>query len=209
MSRDRTTQEQLWDGPFGDQYIERTRGPEWFARNVSLFSRILESAGPVDSVLELGANIGLNLHALRSLLPTAAQTAVEINAKAVSALRALPNVTVHHGSILDYKAAHQVDLAFTKTVLIHIAPERLPQVYDVLHASARKYVLLIEYYSPAPVEVSYRGHAGQLFKRDFAGEMLARFPDLKLRDYGFRYRRDVLFPQDDVTWFLLEKRSQS
>jgi len=44
-----------------------------------------------------------------------------------------------------------------------------------------------------------------LFKRDFAGEMLDRYPALKLLDYGFVYRRDPLFPQDDMTWFLLEK----
>ena len=25
------------------------------------------------------------------------------------------------------------------------------------------------------------------------------------RDYGFVYRNDPLFPQDDLTWFLLEK----
>ena len=35
--------------------------------------------------------------------------------------------------------------------------------------------------------------------------MLDRFDDLKLADYGFVYRRDLLFPQDDINWFLLEK----
>jgi spore coat polysaccharide biosynthesis protein SpsF len=28
---------------------------------------------------------------------------------------------------------------------------------------------------------------------------------LKLADYGFVYRRDIRFPQDDINWFLLEK----
>ena len=55
--------------------------------------------------------------------------------------------------------------------------------------------------------MSYRGHTEKLFKRDFAGEMLDRFNDLKLADYGFVYRRDMLFPQDDINWFLLEKHS--
>jgi spore coat polysaccharide biosynthesis protein SpsF len=27
-----------------------------------------------------------------------------------------------------------------------------------------------------------------------------------LVDYGFAYHRDPNFPQDDITWFLLEKR---
>jgi spore coat polysaccharide biosynthesis protein SpsF len=55
------------------------------------------------------------------------------------------------------------------------------------------------------VEVLYRGHTSKLFKRDFAGEMLDTYPDLSMVDYGFVYSRDNNFPQDDVTWFLLEK----
>lgn len=58
-----------------------------------------------------------------------------------------------------------------------------------------------------PVVVSYRGHEDRLFKRDFAGEMLDRYPDLELVDYGFVYHRDPNFPQDDPNWFLLRKRS--
>ena len=53
--------------------------------------------------------------------------------------------------------------------------------------------------------LNYRGHKDRLFKRDFAGEMLEKFPDLKLVDYGFSYRKDPAFPQDDITWFLLKK----
>jgi len=33
-----------------------------------------------------------------------------------------------------------------------------------------------------------------------------RHPQLQLVDYGFSYRRDPNFPQDDITWFLMEKR---
>ena len=35
--------------------------------------------------------------------------------------------------------------------------------------------------------------------------MLDRYSDLKLVDYGFVYRRDPNFRQDDATWFLMEK----
>jgi spore coat polysaccharide biosynthesis protein SpsF len=64
---------------------------------------------------------------------------------------------------------------------------------------------VIEYYNPSPVSVPYRGHNDRLFKRDFAGEMLNKYPNLKALDYGFVYRRDPNFPLDDVTWFLMEK----
>ena len=52
------------------------------------------------------------------------------------------------------------------------------------------FIGLVEYYNPTPVEVEYRGHVQKLFKRDFAGEMLDRFPDLTLVHYGFAYHRD-------------------
>jgi spore coat polysaccharide biosynthesis protein SpsF len=45
-----------------------------------------------------------------------------------------------------------------------------------------------------------------LFKRDFAGEIMERHPQMQLVDYGFSYRRDPNFPQDDITWFLMERR---
>ena len=62
-----------------------------------------------------------------------------------------------------------------------------------------------EYYNPSPISIEYRGHSNKLFKRDFCDEMLDLYQDLKLKDYGFIYQRDKMFPQDDITWFLLEK----
>lgn len=75
-----------------------------------------------------------------------------------------------------------------------------------MYQSSSRYVLVSEYYAPKPTEVAYRGHSGMLFKRDFAGEMLEMFSDLALVDYGFVYHRDPNFPQDDMTWFLMEKK---
>ena len=74
--------------------------------------------------------------------------------------------------------------------------------------SSHRYICIAEYYNPTPVEVPYRGHQNKMFKRDFAGEMLDKFQDLRLLDYGFVYHRDTQFPQDDVNWFLLEKISR-
>ena len=53
--------------------------------------------------------------------------------------------------------------------------------------------------------IEYRGHKDRLFKRDFAGEFLKKYSDTKLIDYGFLYHLDSNFPQDDETWFLIEK----
>ena len=82
----------------------------------------------------------------------------------------------------------------------------LPVAYERLYEASNRYILVAEYYNPSVVEISYRGHSGRLWKRDFAGEMMDKYPDLKLVDYGFIYHRDLAFPADDVTWFLMEKR---
>ena len=81
----------------------------------------------------------------------------------------------------------------------------LDNVYQIIYKHTKKYICIVEYYNPTPVEVVYRGHKDKLFKRDFAGEMLNKYKNLKLVDYGFVYKRDNNFPYDDVNWFLLEK----
>jgi spore coat polysaccharide biosynthesis protein SpsF len=96
-------------------------------------------------------------------------------------------------------------MALIKGVLIHINPDMLSTVYEKLYSASCKYILICEYYNPSPVTINYRGHSDRLFKRDFAGEMLEKYIDLKLVDYGFSYKRDAVFPQDDITWFLMEK----
>ena len=199
-----TEQEEFWAGNFGDEYAERNVGLDRIAANCALFSKILARTGPVASVVELGANIGLNILALRYLLPTAKLSAVEINDQAVAKLRQIADVEVVHGSLLDANPG-QAELALIKGVLIHIAPESLPKAYERLYAATSRWLVMAEYYNPTPIEVPYRGHANRLFKRDFAGEMLDRYSDLHLVDYGFAYHRG-LFPQDDLTWFLLERR---
>ena len=175
------------------------------ASNLALFAKVLARTRQVRSVIEFGASIGLNLAAIRLLLPEAKLSAVEINETAVTELRKMPALTVHHRSMLEFSPEDTHDLVLTKGVLIHLDPDELPGVYDLLHRSSGRYICVAEYYNPTPVSVSYRGHTERLFKRDFAGEMLDRFDDLKLVDYGFVYRRDLLFPQDDINWFLLEK----
>jgi spore coat polysaccharide biosynthesis protein SpsF len=205
MSNFATEQEAFWAGEFGDGYVERNKTNQLLTSNLAFFARILAHTDKIESVLELGANIGLNLRALKSLLPTAQFSAVEINEKAAAELRTLPGLTVHHQSLLEFQAPAPVDFVLIKGVLIHLQPEKLPDVYRLMHAASRRYICLAEYYNPTPVSIPYRGHSDRLFKRDFAGEMLKQFPDLKLRDYGFAYHGDQNFAQDDITWFLLEK----
>lgn len=203
----KTDQESFWAGEFGEDYIHRNQGNALLASNLSFFSKALQKARNISSCIEFGANIGMNLQALKLLYPGIEAHAIEINAAATEELKnIIPTNQIYPGSILDFTANREWDLTLIKGVLIHINPEVLPQVYDKLFASCRHYLLVAEYYNPSPVAISYRGHSDRLFKRDFAGEIMDRHPQLQLIDYGFVYRRDPQFPQDDVTWFLLEKR---
>lgn len=202
----KTDQEELWAGQFGDDYVTRNDDAGIVSSNIALFSKILGRCEPLHSVIEFGANIGLNLRAIQALVPDVQLEAIEINQSAVEHLaRLLPPDRIHHESILDFRASRSWDLALIKGVLIHVNPEFLPQVYASLYRASARYIAIIEYYNPSPVTVPYRGLTESLFKRDFAGEMLERFPSLRVLDYGFVWRRDPVFPQDDLTWFLLEK----
>ncbi|MCE9955448.1 pseudaminic acid biosynthesis-associated methylase [Aeromonas rivipollensis] len=202
-----TEQEAFWQGNFGNEYVNRNTGSSLVAANTAFFSKVLPHTQKIQRVLELGSNIGLNLIALRQLLPEAQLSAVEINEKAASQLQLnLPEIDLHLNSILEFQPNATWDLVFIKGVLIHINPDKLPMVYELMYRASSRYLLVAEYYNPTPTEVTYRGHEGKLFKRDFAGEMLDKYTDLVLLDYGFTYHRDVNFPQDDMTWFLMEKR---
>lgn len=206
MEEYKTEQEIFWAGQFGDEYINRNSNQALVASNIAMFSKILESISHVESIIEFGANIGLNLIALKSLLPKVELSAIEINKKAVLELQKLEKINIYHKSILDFIPECKRDFVLIKGVLIHLDPNYLQDVYDKLYQTSNRYICIAEYYNPVPVEVPYRGNKGKLFKRDFAGEMLDKFSDLHLIKYGFVYHRDHSFPQDDTTWFLLEKR---
>lgn len=208
MKQFKTEQEEFWHGSFGDEYIARNQSAQLLASNIHFFSNIIDRTSKPASIIEFGCNIGMNLIALKNLLPEAELSGIEINVTACEKLKQLGNVHVYNESILDFKTDYQRDLVLIKTVLIHINPDHLPVVYQKLYEASQRYICIAEYYNPAPVTINYRGHENRLFKRDFAGDMLKKFPDLRLVGYGFAYHGDKNFPQDDITWFLLEKKNQ-
>ena len=95
-----TEQEKFWAGSFGDEYVDRNSSANFVSSNTYLFSKILSQTVDVDSVIEFGANIGLNLLAIRNLMPDAKLSAIEINEKAVASLREIQGVSVYPESIL-------------------------------------------------------------------------------------------------------------
>lgn len=203
----RTEQEDFWAGEFGNEYINRNQGDKLLASNLNFFSKAFNQVKKIENCIEFGANIGMNLKALNLLYPNLNVSGVEINKKAYEQLIKITGPkNAFNTSIFDVKFNSKFDMTLIKGVLIHINPEMLEKVYDQLYHNSKRYILIAEYYNPKPVTIEYRGHKEKLFKRDFAGEFLDRFKDTYLVDYGFSYHRDNSFPQDDITWFLIEKK---
>ena len=203
----KTEQEKFWAENFGTEYIERNQGAQLLASNLNFFSKAFANAGKINSCIEFGANIGMNLKALKLLYPNIELRGVEINKQASEQLvNLIEPENVYNTSIFDFEVKKKSDISLIKGVLIHINPDMLQLVYQKLYDASSKYILVAEYYNPSPVSIKYRGHEDRLFKRDFAGEFLEKFPDSILIDYGFSYRNDPVFPQDDITWFLIQKK---
>ena len=97
----KTEQEKFWQGDFGKEYIERNMSTNLIGANTSFFSKIISRTGSLSSVLELGCNIGMNLKAIRKLLPECALTGVEINPDAASILNEWNDAKVIVDSILE------------------------------------------------------------------------------------------------------------
>jgi pseudaminic acid biosynthesis-associated methylase len=200
----------FWRGNFGDLYTERNAlTPKRVQRQAWLWKTIIDKIEERDpearirSVMEVGANVGVNLWAMRDRLPDARMFAVEPND--------LARGTLIDSGIVDEQDAYSglddaigtVDLIFTCGVMIHIPPDDLLGFCRRIHDHAGRWIVAIEYFSKEPREVPYRGHAGKLFTRDFGSFYLDNFPDLKPVACGFAWKR--MTGMDDVTWWLFER----
>lgn len=196
-----------WKGQFGNDYIARNPSTEESVRRrASAFAQMLRPLVQEQpaTILEIGANIGHNLRALQRIC-SAQLMAVEPNAAARHQLLdgVLPSQCVHDASAERLPFADSsVDLVFTCTVLIHVPDAELARACDEIFRVARRHILLIEYFSPRNETVPYRGHGDMLFKRDYGGIFMDRYP-LRLLDYGFFWKR--VSDLDDVNFWLLEK----
>lgn len=206
--------EKVWSGKFGGEYTARhisTHAKERRARDL-WWAKVLQATDieNLRAIMELGCGHGMNIESLREVLPapTPPIDAIEINKEAASAARMKKAGVVYWQPLSAPIGMHLLnayDLVFTRGVLIHQPPDTLPAIYDMMAALSRRYVMMAEYYNPTPVEVPYRGQNGLLWKRDFAAEFMQRHP-YELVDYGFVYHLDPIAPQDDITYFLMEKK---
>ena len=195
-----TEQEIFWSGEFGDDYVDRNNG----FSTINHFSKILlNNRIMIESVIELGSNIGINLDSLKAIYPDCKTFGIEINKKANNILS--KNHDSYLGSIYDFQTTLKYDLAFTYGVLIHQDPSKLDEFYSKLFSLSSNYILICEAISHKPVMVKYRGNDNKYFKRDFGKDFWEKYPDLKLVDYGFFWSMDEYTKSGDANWFLFKK----
>jgi spore coat polysaccharide biosynthesis protein SpsF len=196
-----TRLENLWQGDFGNEYVDRNRA---VAHGRGQFWREILADIQATSVLEVGCNIGANLHWISQIIPARRVYGVDINEHALRELRvSQPQVNAL------WSPARQLpfrdrwfDLVFTTGVLIHQPLNALPLVMSEIVRCSDRYVLCGEYHAAEITEVSYRGHSGALWKRDYGAFYQDLFPELKLLRSGFLSKDEGW---DDVTYWLFEK----
>lgn len=195
-----TSQLNLWRSEFGRDYTDRNdrEKPE----RVTSWQRVIEGIAPVRA-LEVGCNVGWNLEYLRRL-GIAELYGIESQLYAVERARWRgPQFGVVHGTAFDLPFKDGwFDLAFTSGVLIHISPDTIDAALDEIYRVSRRWIVAIEYDAPTEKEISYRGHAGALWKRDHGALWQRRFPDLR-EVRRIELRADDGY--DDCTAHLFEK----
>jgi spore coat polysaccharide biosynthesis protein SpsF len=192
----------LWGGEFGDAYVERNRAA---AEGREPLWRGLHERHPFASALEVGCNVGGNLHWLAQLLAPRDVFGVDVNERALREVRAsIPGVNVVYAQArtLPFRDA-MFDLTFTTGVLIHQPVALQPVVMSELVRTSRRYVLCGEYHADTLEEIPYRGQTGALFRRDWGALYEELFPELTLVERRFEAKGDGGW--DDITFWLFEK----
>jgi len=173
------------------------------------FNKILKLTKP-KSIMEIGSNIGLNIHYIRNLdkKNQIKIDALEINKNVCKILKSKKKLKinkVHNKDILKFNDKLKYDLVFTVGVLIHIGPSNLNKVISKMINLSKKYILIVEYFSHNPEVIrKYRKGNDLLFKRDF-GKIFSKKKNLKCLEYGFLWQEEEkIF--DNLNWWIFEKK---
>jgi pseudaminic acid biosynthesis-associated methylase len=193
--------EQLWEGEFGDAYVDRNRVLD--PRRATFWHRLLADF-PIQSVLEIGCGQGGNLKPISEAPAAPGVWGVDVNASTLARIRAnVPEVNAIKAVARDLPFRDRwFDLVFTMGVLIHQPDETLPLVMNEIVRCSRRYVLWGEYFAEQRTVVPYRGEDGALLKRDYGRIYHELFPELVVRAEGYLAPEDGF---DRTTWQLLEK----
>lgn len=195
--------ESLWGGEFGDTYTQRNAAASQGRK--AFWEKIVALCAP-QRVLEIGCNLGGNLHPLSLFLPQRSLYGIDINEGALAQMRGgeLSGVNAVWASARDLPFKDGFfDLTFTMGVLIHQPESSLLEVMNEAVRCSRRYVLCGEYADDSTVEVLYRGETGALFRRPYGALYQQNFPALQLVESGILGAEQGF---DNVTFWLFEKK---
>jgi pseudaminic acid biosynthesis-associated methylase len=211
-----TPQMKEWKGAFGQEYTDRNLlTPEEhdalyhedFGISRKQLNQTFLAGVPNDArILEVGCNIGNQLLLLQQM-GYSNLSGIEPQGYALDLAKArTKNMNLMQGSVFDIPCKDgSFDLVFTSRVLIHISREDLPAAMAEIVRCAGTYIWGIEYYSPRPTEVHYRGHEGLLWKMDYARIYLEKFKHLELvQEQHLRY----VDSENVDTMFLLRRAGE-
>ncbi len=189
----------IWTGEFGRAYTERNRFSDVQEFNLFYSVRYGRSRDDINRdwleflpkdarILEIGANVGNQLEALRRI-GFSQLYGLEVQRYCVrEAKRIHPEVDIFEGSAFDIPFKDGFfDLVFTNNVLIHIAPPDLSAVQREAVRVCRGFVLGFEYFAPEFTEINYRGNQNLLWKADYSRLYQEACPELVLE-------REQIFP---------------
>ena len=154
--------EQEWSGDFGDKYHARNR-VDWRKR-IKFWSQILELTG-ARSVWEWGCGPGWNLSAIQAGADWPVFcVGTECNPTAINQAQ-MAALSVDQFGLDDEDVC---ELVCTVGALIHVDPETVQDVMRMLVDHSSDYVLCVEYESPKPRPIKYRGRENMLWAQPFA-----------------------------------------
>ena len=210
-----TDQMQQWSSEFGKEYTERNPHTievmdglykkQFGLSRTELNSTFLDNFDRSIKILEVGSNVGAQLHGLQSI-GFENLYGIEIQPYAVEVSKQnTKNINLIQGSALDipFKDSY-FDLVFTSGVLIHINPDDLNIVMGEIYRCTSENIWGFEYYADKYTEIPYRGRGNLLWKAPFAKLYLDEFRDLEL----VKEKRIKYLDNDNVdSMFLIKKRN--
>ncbi|MDH4214079.1 MAG: methyltransferase domain-containing protein [Candidatus Thorarchaeota archaeon] len=205
----KTEQEEFWTGEFGNEYTIRNSGDwdtfykkQWGVSRSELNKEFLSSINKNARILEVGCNRANQLLILENQ-GYSNLWGLEINKKALEIARENKKFSIVEGSAFDIPFKDGFfDLVFTSGVLIHIAPDDLPQIIDEMYRVSSRYLWCFEYYSETCKEIVYRGHENRLWKNNFLRIFMDQYSDLILiKEKKLKYLEN----ENVDMMFLLEK----
>ena len=195
-----TEQLSYWTGYWGDEYLKyNDHNIESF---IPFWREILSNTDYVDSILEVGCNIGMNLSTINIVYPDIELTGIEPFKGAVEIARErLPEANIIQGNGFELPFDdNSFDFSCSLGVMIHIAKEHLQMYIDELIRVSKRYILIYEYQIEGGEEGKSRPDLkGYVWKRNYR-DMVSDSLNLKPFVEGSWW-------DGETKWYLFDKEN--